>query len=62
MEKITEVCLHGMILLTGQGDILLTWLSLKRCLSSSRKGFQLEKLTTCAGGVGCNEFVFSLKR
>ena len=23
------------------------------------KGFQLEKLSTCAGGLGCNEFVFS---
>jgi 2-polyprenyl-6-hydroxyphenyl methylase/3-demethylubiquinone-9 3-methyltransferase len=22
-------------------------------------GFQLERLKTCAGGLGCNEFVFS---
>jgi len=22
------------------------------------RGFQLEKLKTCAGGLGCNEFVF----
>lgn len=25
------------------------------------KGFQLERLKTCAGGLGCNEFVFSKK-
>jgi len=24
------------------------------------KGFQLEKLKTCSGGIGCNEFVFKL--
>ena len=24
----------------------------------SAKGFSLEKLKTCAGGLGCNEFVF----
>ena len=26
-----------------------------------KKGFQLKKLTTCAGGLGCNEFVFQKK-
>ncbi len=26
------------------------------------RGFQLEELTTCAGGRGCNEFVFSASR
>ena len=24
-----------------------------------QRGFQLEKLKTCGGGLGCNEFVFS---
>jgi 2-polyprenyl-6-hydroxyphenyl methylase/3-demethylubiquinone-9 3-methyltransferase len=24
-----------------------------------RRGFQLEALKTCAGGLGCNEFVFT---
>lgn len=27
-----------------------------------RRGFQLERLVTCAGGLGCNEFVFQRRR
>lgn len=27
-----------------------------------QRGYQLERLTTCAGGLGCNEFVFSRMR
>ncbi|WP_419785858.1 hypothetical protein [Pseudodesulfovibrio sp.] len=26
-----------------------------------KQGYELQKLTTCAGGIGCNEFVFQKK-